>query len=347
MSTFNFSEIESLKGYSVEWDSKDKLILAKGNNLYEIEKGDSKEINKIGEFPLPSWKKFLIRFLTFQRLLRGFFYNVVVLKNNDIFVTFGKSLGVIKQNGEFIHLEGMDRPFRVLRNAIAEDLDGSLYFGEYSSNTSRDIMRIYKYCPGDSAIKIVYTFKKGEIRHIHGVYFDKYSNSIWCVTGDVGSECKFIQTFDGFKTISVIGSGDETWRAVSLLFSEDNIFYAMDAEFQENKIFLLSRQDMNRIEIGKMDGPVYYSVKREGGYFFQVTAELCPSQKDKNASIWHSNGKQLNKIWFKEKDKYPKFMMPGTVNFPNGEGNSNEIYFHCVGVSGCSSKTFKLSINSG
>ena len=46
MTTFNFSEIESLKGYSVEWDSKDKLILAKGNNLYEIKKEDSKEINK-------------------------------------------------------------------------------------------------------------------------------------------------------------------------------------------------------------------------------------------------------------------------------------------------------------
>ena len=84
MHSLNFSEIKSLRGYSVEWDSKDKLILAKGNVLYETKKNNLKVKTKIGQYPLPIWKKILIRSRILQRLLRCFFYNVIVIKINFI-----------------------------------------------------------------------------------------------------------------------------------------------------------------------------------------------------------------------------------------------------------------------
>ena len=345
MSRFNLSEIKYLKGYSVEWDAQDSLIISNRNKLYKISKDNSLTKVWIGEFPIPVWHSILIRFKLLQRLLRSFFYNVVVLKNNDIFVTYGKSIGLIKDGGEFISLSGIDRPFRVLRNAIAQDSDGTIYFGEYFSNPQKGFMRIYKYIPENLSVEIAYTFEEKSIRHIHGIYFDEYTNSLWCVTGDLDHECKFIQTFDGFKTFKVIGSGDETWRAVSILFTRKYIYYAMDAEFQQNKIFKILRHDNSRVEIGDIDGPVYYSIKRGDDCFFQVTAELCPSQTDKNASIWHVRDNKIKKIWSKKTDIYPQLFMPGTVNFPNGIGIQNEFYFHCNGVSGSTGKTFKYSID--
>lgn len=345
MNNLTLTEINSLKGYSVEWDSKDSLIVSKRNLLYRVNKSNINLRIKIGEFPIPIWKNIALRFKPIQRLLRGFFYNVILLKNDDIFVTYEKSLGLIKPNGEFISLSGIQRPFRVLRNAIAQDIDGTLFFGEYFSNPKRNQMRIYKYVPGSSNIDVAYVFNEKSIRHIHGIYFDEYSKSLWCVTGDLDHECKFIQTYDGFKTFKIIGSGDESWRAVSVLFTEKYIYYAMDAEFEQNKIFRIERHDLSRIELGDIDGPVYYSIKRGNDCFFQVTAELCPSQTDTNASIWHVNEDKIQKIWSRTADRYPQIFMPGTVNFSNGIGQYDEFYFHCIGVSGCSSKTFKYTIN--
>lgn len=342
MSSFNFSEIKELKNFSVEVDNKQTLILARKNFLYEVDKSNLVIKKKLGKFKLPFLKSKLIKFKLFQRLLRCFFYNVLPLDNGDIFVTFAKSIGVIKQNGDFFQLEGLDRPFRVLRNAVARNTDGLIYFGEYSSNKNRDIMRVYQYKPGSKCVEVAHVFKAGSIRHIHGIYYDKYSKSLWCVTGDDNHECSFIQTFDGFKTIKQIGHGDETWRAVSLIFTKDYIYYAMDAEFRQNKIYRLSRKNLTRTSLGNIDGPVYYSIMKDEKCYFQVTAELCPSQTDKHASIWEVDNDGIKKIWTKKKDIYPQLLMPGTVNFPIGEGSPNEFYFHCVGVSGCANKTFKF-----
>ena len=128
MPNWEISEIESLKGFSVEWDNPEYLIIAKRNILYEVNRNNLKIKKKIGNFPLPFWKKILIRSVLIQRFFRGFFYNVIVLQNKDIFVTFGKSIGLIKSNGKFKKLSGIKKPFRVLRNSIAEDKDGNIYF---------------------------------------------------------------------------------------------------------------------------------------------------------------------------------------------------------------------------
>lgn len=345
MSDYEISELKELKNFSVEIDLEDSLILSKRNSLYFSSKKNLKVKNKLGEFKLPLWKKCLINSNLLQRLLRCFFYNVIMLDNGDIFVTFDKSIGIIKKNGKFEQLEGFDRPFRVLRNAIAKNSDGNLYFGEYLSNSDRGIVKVFSYKPGSSNVDIVHTFESGSIRHIHGIYFDKYSDSLWCITGDNPKECKFLKTHDGFKTINVVGSGDETWRAVSLLFTKKYIYYAMDAEFIQNKIYRISRDNYIRTEIGIIDGPVYYSIKKGEKYFFQVTSELCPSQKDKNASLWQVEGNSVSKIWSRRKDVFPLVFMPGTIHFPYGKGSNNEIYFNCIGISKTSKKTFRLQLN--
>ena len=98
-------------------------------------------------------------------------------------------------------------------------------------------MRIYRYTTGSDALEIAYTFPANSIRHIHGIYFDKFSNSLFCLTGDDEKECQIRAFSDGFQTTEIVGQGDETWRAVSILFDEENFYYGMDAEFRTNHIY--------------------------------------------------------------------------------------------------------------
>ena len=42
---------------------------------------------------------------------------------------------------------------------------------------------------------------------------------------------------DYFKSIEVIGQGDQSWRSVSLLFTKKYIYYGTVCEFYQNKIY--------------------------------------------------------------------------------------------------------------
>ena len=58
---------------------------------------------------------------------------------------------------------------------------GGIYFGEYLSNDDKSAVNILsskRFC----GIKFAYIFSK-EVRHIHGIYFDPYTNNLWCTTG--------------------------------------------------------------------------------------------------------------------------------------------------------------------
>ncbi|MEO6051106.1 MAG: hypothetical protein ABIP78_07220 [Pyrinomonadaceae bacterium] len=69
------------------------------------------------------------------------------------------------------------------------------------ANNERGPTRIYKYASGGDSFEIAYTFPGGSIRHIHGVYFDKYSDSIFCLTGDADSECQMLKSSDGLRPL--------------------------------------------------------------------------------------------------------------------------------------------------
>jgi hypothetical protein len=197
-----------------------------------------------------------------QRALRFMYWNVLPLADGSIFLTFGKNIGLYR-DGKIRVLAGLERPCRILRRGAALAADGNVYFGEYLLNRERGPMRVYRYTPGADRVEIVHVFPAGSVRHIHGVFDDPYDGSLWVLSGDVGDECRFMRTTDAFRTIEVIGSGDETWRSVSMLFAPDAIYYAMDAEFTQNYLYRIDRKTHERTRLAAVNGPVY-SVARVG-----------------------------------------------------------------------------------
>jgi hypothetical protein len=326
--------IPELTGYTIEWAEPENYYLSRRNQIYHST-NLKPPFREIGRIDAPAWKQSAARFRLGQRLLRFLVYNVIPLKNGEIFVTFDKSVGVIAER-KYQTLDGLVRPCRVLRSGCAVDAEGSVFFGEYLANKEKGEMRIYRYVPGSGRLDVAYTFPRGAITHIHGLYFDPFSGSVFCLTGDAERECQILRSRDGFVTHEVVGSGDETWRAVSLLFDENYIYYGTDAEFCDNKITRIDRETLKRIDLGDVNGTVFYSKILGRDMFFTTTAENAPSQKENVAAVWHIDPQgQCGRLISFEKDVWPAgpFMF-GTIHFPCLNAFDDRLYFNLVGVKG-------------
>jgi len=339
---FEITEISELRGFTVEWAEAGNFYLSRRNTIFHS-KDLKPPFRKIAAIDAPTWKQAASSFRLAQRLLRFQVTNILPLDNGELFVTFDKTVGVVRGN-EYVHLEGLIRPCRVLRSACAVDDKGQIFFGEYLPNEERGVMRIYKYRCGSDALETVYTFAANTIRHIHGIYFDWFTKSLFCLTGDDEHECQILRTFDEFQSVEMVGRGDESWRAVSLAFTESDLFYGTDAEYRTNHIYQLDRKTNQKISLGEVNGTVFYSKKLGCDLFFTTTAENAPSQTENVAAIWHvsTDGNCRELIKFK-KDRWQKNLFQfGAIHLPNFRSLDDDLYFSLVAVEN-DDRTFKVS----
>lgn len=325
-------DLPALRGFGVEWAEPGHLVVSRRNRLY-AGSSPAGPFRPVGDVPAPLYRRIAARSRPLQRLLRHMIYNVLRLGDSVYFVTFDRSVGVL-ENGEFRPLRGWDEYARVLRGACAIGRDGAIYFGAYLGNPKRREVRIFRYALGQSDMEVVYTFAPGIIRHVHGVFADPWDNSLWVTAGDIGDECRILRTSDYFRSIEQVGGGDETWRCVCLQFTETGIVYGMDAQFCQNWLYVIERETGRRRALQALEGPVYYSASRGRSLYFAVTAELCPSQVGRAATLWEVHpDRTCTRVAIFKKDWLPvRYFMPGTLDFPNGPGLPDQLLFRCTAV---------------
>lgn len=324
--------VTELRGYTVEWAGEGDYYLSRRNVLYHS--ADLRPpFTTVAVIPAPAWKQAASGLRLAQRLLRFMVTNVVPLGGGELFVTFDRSVGVVR-DGRYVELSGLQRPCRVLRAACAIDHLGDLYFGEYVMNDTRSDVRVYRYRVGADGLEVAYTFPAGAIRHIHGVYFDRYTGALVCLTGDADRECRMLRTEDGFRTVHTLGEGDETWRAVSVLFDEAAMFYGMDAEFRSNHIFRVDRRTADRTSLTEVNGTVYFSKRVGTELFFTTTAENGSDLKAGAAAIWRVSpeGGCAEIATFQKDAWHGTLFQFGTVHFPYASASEDALYFSVVGV---------------
>lgn len=332
--SWKIEEVRELRGYTVEWAEPGRYYLSRGNLLF-LSSSLTPPFEQVASVDAPAWRRIASSSRLAQRLLRFLITNTVPLQNGKIFVTFDKSVGVV-EGGRYRELPGLVRPCRVLRFGCAVDDRGDVYFGEYLANPDRGAVRVYRYTKESGSLEIARVFEPGSVRHIHGIYADPHTASLVCLTGDNDLECRVLRTRDGFRTIDVIGEGDESWRAVSMLFDRQHIYYGTDAEHRANRIYRVNRETGARESMGEVDGTVFFSKIIGDDLFFATTAEGAPSQIDNVAAIWHlaPNG-ALSEIARFPKDRWHRSLfMFGTIHFPYANLLDDRLFFSLVGVAG-------------
>lgn len=204
---------------------------------------------------------------------------------------------------------------------LCQDSDGSIYFGEYFYNPERVPVRIFKSLDNGKSWNVVYTFKDGEINHIHGIFKDKFAGHLWVFTGDDDKACIAAYTTDGFKTLHREFEGQQEYRVCVPLFLKDSIVYPTDSQYCQNYIRKIDRSDKQIVNLQAIQGSGIYAVDTENFYLVSTTVEPSTVNTDKSSHLWFStDGLEWREICSFEKDNLKNTLFQfGSIRFPHFE----------------------------
>jgi len=279
------------------------------------------------------------------RLFRAEITDLLVLKDGSRILIGKKGIFVANKGSKSykktFHIPRGTRPLN-----LCEDSNGNVYFGEYLSNPNRGEVHIYGSSDSGASWNIRYTFAKNTIRHIHGIFYDKYENKVWFATGDLDGECIIGNTQDGFKTVEIFKEGGQAYRTVQLFFYEDYIVYGTDTEYEKNFICKINRKDGEETTLQHLQGSVLSASSVASQAVLSTAVEPSEVNHDMFSHVWYSqNGLQWREICSFEKDLYSKkYFQYGRVKFPRNAILNNKIYLTGHALKGIDGKTVVYSL---
>lgn len=325
-----------VKGKVISVENGSQLI-SRGYNLC-----DAKGIYKIvdGKYGFPSL------FALTRRFLRAEITCFCSLSNGDRMSVAKKGIFLQKRgSGDFVKVFAMHRGSKPLNICIAQS--GKLFFGEYFQNMDKQAVNIY--CSEDNAKTwhIVYIFPEGSINHIHGLFYDKYTNHIWVVTGDRENECIIGYTEDEFKSFVEVFRGGQEFRTCQLFFYKDFIVFGTDTQYQQNVIKKFDRKTLEIKELQEVQGSVIKGGQVGDVAFISTTVEPSKVNKDRYAHLWVTkDGLHWEERYKAKKDWLPFIFQFGTFEFPQyyGIDKLERLYFSGRALKGLDGKTTYIDL---
>ena len=320
-----------MKGKVISVEKGSQLI-SRGYNLCDAN-GNYKIVD--GKYGLPS------RFALSRRFLRAEITGLYNLPNGERLAIAKKGLFLLKQgSNRFDRVFAMPRGSKPLNICIAPS--GKLFFGEYFQNMDKQAVNIY--CSDDNAQSwhITYTFPEGSINHIHGIFFDKYTNRIWVVTGDRENECIIGYTEDEFKTFVEVFQGGQEYRTCQLFFYKNFIVFGTDTQYEQNVLKKFDRNTHEITTLQEVQGSVIKGGQVGEVAFISTTVEPSNVNKDKYAHLWVTkDGLHWEEKYKAKKDWLPSIFQFGTFEFPQYYGieKMERLYFSGRAVKGLDGKT--------
>lgn len=216
------------------------------------------------------------------------------------------------------------RPLRVC-------LDGQqVYYGEYRANPERSPVHVWSIssaaADNSNPFKAVWSFD--DVRHVHGCFYDPYSDAIWVTTGDEDSESAIWITRDRFQTLERVIGGSQQYRAVELLFTAQHVYFGSDAPTQQNHLYRMDRYNCRVERLATVGGPVFYGAKVGDALFFSTVVEPGTTSAKHHAEVWGSpDGAEWRLVHHFRKDRLPmKYFQYGQVKFPAGPGDGKNLW---------------------
>lgn len=317
--------------------NKGVILLCRGYSLYVEERVANLSD---GKYTL------LSRFALTRRLLRAEITGLYTLANGDQIAIAKKGLFLREKDGEvFEKCFAMPRGSKPLNLCIAPS--GNIYFGEYFQNMEKQAVNIYRSADNGQSWQVAYTFAAGEINHIHGVFYDKYTSLIWVVTGDRENECIIGYTEDEFKTFVEVFRGGQEYRSCQLFFYPDFVVYVTDTQYEQNRIKCFDRKTLEITELQDIQGSAIKGGQVGDVSFLSTTVEPSEVNTDKYAHLWVTkDGLHWEERYKAKKDCWPSIFQFGTFEFPQYNVEKiDRLYFSGRAVKGLDGKTTYISLD--
>ena len=338
-------KLKILSGYCVLNVDNNVMYAAKGYKIFKsYDSGESWELD--GKIQDLRYGLIANTSRLLARLSRAEITNLLILENGSR-VAIGKKGIFVAGKDEKTYI----KTFNVIRGTrplnMCEDSKGTLYFGEYLSNPTREKVHIFKSIDSGKNWTICYTFPKNSIRHVHGVFYDKYEDTVWFATGDFDAECIIGYSDNSFKTVKVFKQGEQKYRAVQLLFFKDFIIYGTDTEYEKNYIYRIDRKNGQEHCLQELQGSVLSSVNSDEYAAISTAVEPSEVNHDVYSHIWFSRGGLEWKELYKAKKDFlhPKYFQYGRFKFPIGAINNGNLLFSGHALEGLDNKTVVYSFD--
>lgn len=216
--------------------------------------------------------------------------NIWQVDTNRIFATRGKWLFRSEDGGQtwkkIRALPSSSGPMGILPTGFCVK-GTSIYLGEYPLQRSQK-PAVLRSTDGGNTWSIV---TSPDVRHIHAVKADTFSNDIFITTGDRDNESMIARLSN--NGLDIIGSGEQLWRAVDIEFTPNEIIWGMDCPFAElNKIVRLNRGNIGATEpkveiLHSCTSPIYYSdsVQIDGEHHVFFSTAIEPATRPEHSAV--------------------------------------------------------------
>ena len=316
-----------------------------GSRGYKIDKYslDGKWMAHVGTLEDKKYGRWAEHKLT-RRLIRAEITALYDLADNAMLAIAKKGF-FRKEKGELVFRKvfSLSRGSKPLNICFTKD--GKAYFGEYFQNVEKAEVYVYGSEDDCRTWKVVYAFPAGNINHVHGLFFDPYTNHIWIVTGDRENECIIGWTNDGFKNIHEVLRGGQEYRSCQLFFYKDFIIYATDSQYIENEIRIINRETLQIMPLAKIQGSAIKGGQCGEVAYLSTTVEPSEVNRDKYTHVWVScNGKVWKEVYEAEKDCWPSIFQYATMEFPLHHSEMDYLYFSGRAVLKLDGKTIRVKL---
>ncbi len=284
--------------------------------------------HKIVKLPQTLLLKVCSKIRILERILRMEPRFAIKLNNDKYLISYRGAIYRVSLSEKDIILEhkykdDMNNPLHACNIQGLKGFDDGVYYGEYSGNPEKSSVSVYRRNPNTGIWKSVFSFKEGQINHIHNIVPDYINQRMLILTGDTNSASGIWSAKDNFSTVVPLLIGKQAYRSCSLFPVGQGFVYATDAPLDKNYIFhsKLINGKWTSEKLYELQGSVIYSVENNGVYYFSTTVEpdsnitgkrylitnkLGPGIKDRNVNIIAGN---LND-GFRAVVKYKKDIYP-------------------------------------
>jgi hypothetical protein len=177
--------------------------------------------------------------------------------------------------------------------------NGTILFGEYFMNRNRTNVKIYASRDNGRTWQVAYNFGRNQIRHVHAVQQDPYTEKAWICTGDRDKDSTVSWTTDDGETFHPIGQGSQLWRVCQLVFTKEALFWGTDTG--NSSVSGIYKWDRRTHEITKLidiPGVVMYGTRlADGTIIVSLSCVGVENEKDDKTRLWIiTNGKKVTSI---------------------------------------------------
>lgn len=278
-------------------------IASRGPSLYGSGDGGATWYS-LGHAPL-SWPLgACARLRPVARAARWQVHHVRLLREHTVLVAgFGQFFWVNLQSGQWTSLG----PWVGSRPLTICTVRTDVYYGEYGRNAGRGPVSVYRSRDGGRSWETAWAFC--DVRHVHGVYHDPFTDDVWVTTGDDDRECGIWRTSDRFHTLRRVIGGHQQTRAVDLVFTADHVYFGSDTEREPNHIYRFRRDAPHPEPVCRVGGPILHGTRSAGCLLFSTSCEPNTVDGPRAVELWSSS----DGVQWRRRAEFPKDLLPARV----------------------------------